>query len=206
MNVDEVMEKLYRLPPEQFIEGRDAYAVDARKAKDAQAAHRIAALRKPSLAAWPSNLLVHEDRPAADKLLELGAALREAHHSAADWSTAHLPGALHPAFARPGVPCHPGEPWLTEAACRPRLSASSRSQGPIVSSWGTSQIRLPAQPHLGSCRDPAGQFVRPAQGLPKQPLRLGADAPDVAVFRPGQCVARPSAVVLVLVHGGNRGP
>ncbi|GAA4889016.1 hypothetical protein ACFPM3_18895 [Streptomyces coeruleoprunus] len=81
MDADDVADELYALPPSEFIAARDARVAEARRAEDADAAARIARLRRPSLAAWASNLLVRGARTEAAKLPELGQALREAHRT-----------------------------------------------------------------------------------------------------------------------------
>ncbi|MFI6284686.1 hypothetical protein ACIBCM_08015 [Streptomyces sp. NPDC051018] len=81
MDVDEVAGELYALRPAEFTSARDAYAAEARSAGDRAAARGIAELRRPTLAAWASNLLVCDDRAEADRFLRLGQALREAHRA-----------------------------------------------------------------------------------------------------------------------------
>ncbi|MFB6615069.1 hypothetical protein ACFCV9_12780 [Streptomyces sp. NPDC056367] len=78
-DVDAVEYELYGLAPAQFTAARDALAARARKAGDGPAAKRITALRKPTLAVWAANLLARADPGQADRLLELGRQLREAH-------------------------------------------------------------------------------------------------------------------------------
>ncbi|MGX1669130.1 hypothetical protein [Streptomyces sp. NPDC055400] len=80
MDADDVAEDLYRLPPVQFMAARNAQVAEAKRAGDAAAARRIAAFRKPTLAAWVSNLLARETEEAG-QLLELADALREAHRT-----------------------------------------------------------------------------------------------------------------------------
>jgi hypothetical protein len=80
VDADDVAEDLYRLPPVQFTAARNAQAAEAKRAGDAATARRIAAFRKPSLAAWVSNLLARE-KEEAGQLLELAEALREAHRT-----------------------------------------------------------------------------------------------------------------------------
>lgn len=81
MDVDEVIDELYGLRPSEFTAARDAYVAQARKAKDAAGAKRIAALRRPTLPAWASNHLVRTRPAEAEQLLALGRALREAHRT-----------------------------------------------------------------------------------------------------------------------------
>ncbi|WP_406055907.1 hypothetical protein OG462_08170 [Streptomyces sp. NBC_01077] len=81
MDVEEVAEELYGLRPAEFVPARDAYVAEARKAKDAKAAKAIAALRRPSLAAWAANQLARRRQEEAHQFLALGEALREAHRT-----------------------------------------------------------------------------------------------------------------------------
>ncbi|MEU6660020.1 hypothetical protein [Streptomyces sp. NPDC046821] len=80
MDVDDVAEELYRLPPAQFIAARDARAAEAKQAGDAAAARLISRLRKPTLAAWVSNLLARR-KDEAGRLLQLAEAMRDAHRT-----------------------------------------------------------------------------------------------------------------------------
>ena len=74
MDVDD----LYGLPLDQFIPERTALARELRKAGERERAGEVAALRKPSVAAWAVNQLVRtQSKPVAD-LLEAGDALRAA--------------------------------------------------------------------------------------------------------------------------------
>lgn len=76
---DAVADDLYGLPPADFTKARDAHAVEARKDGDRPLAERIRALRRPTLAAWASNLLVRAQSDEVRGVLELGEALRTAH-------------------------------------------------------------------------------------------------------------------------------
>ncbi|MEU0271446.1 hypothetical protein [Streptomyces sp. NPDC006307] len=79
-DLDSVAEELYGLRPDRFTAARNARAVEARRAGDPALADRIRALRKPTLAAWTSNLLVRERREETRSLVALGEALRRADH------------------------------------------------------------------------------------------------------------------------------
>ncbi|MFF8278358.1 hypothetical protein ACF05T_19975 [Streptomyces lateritius] len=81
MDVERVIEELYRLNPGEFVAARDACVAEARKAGDTSAAKAIAALRRPTRATWATNLLAHERREEAGQLVELGRTLREAHRT-----------------------------------------------------------------------------------------------------------------------------
>ncbi|MFI1466685.1 hypothetical protein [Streptomyces wuyuanensis] len=78
MDLDSVADELYGLPPERFVEARGRQAAAARKAGDRALAGRITALRRPTLSAWASNLLVRSEPDRAAELLRLGESLRRA--------------------------------------------------------------------------------------------------------------------------------
>ncbi|WP_246101251.1 hypothetical protein [Streptomyces cyaneus] len=77
--LDSVADELYGLRPEEFIAARAARAAAARTAGDRALADRITKLRRPSLSAWASNLLVRERHSEVEPLLRLGEGLRQAH-------------------------------------------------------------------------------------------------------------------------------
>lgn len=79
MDLDAVADELYGLPPGDFTEVRNERAKEARAAGDRELAERIRRLRRPTLAAWASNLLVREQPEETGPLLRLGEALRTAH-------------------------------------------------------------------------------------------------------------------------------
>ncbi|MFH7340898.1 hypothetical protein [Streptomyces sp. KHY 26] len=79
MDLDAVADELYALAPGDFTAARDERAKAARAAGDRELAERIHRLRRPTLAAWASNLLVREQPDEVRRLLQLGEALRQAH-------------------------------------------------------------------------------------------------------------------------------
>ncbi len=81
MDLDAVAEELYALRPEEFTSARASAVAAARTAGDRELATRIGALRKPSLAAWVSNLLVRSRPGEVEPLLRLGEGLRRAHQN-----------------------------------------------------------------------------------------------------------------------------
>ncbi|GGN80963.1 hypothetical protein GCM10011579_067060 [Streptomyces albiflavescens] len=68
------------LPPEDFTAARDARAAAARSAGDRALAEKIHTLRRPSSSAWAANLLVRGRPDEIEPMLQLGKALRQAHH------------------------------------------------------------------------------------------------------------------------------
>lgn len=75
MDVDE----LYGLPLERFTPERNALARELRGAGSRAQAAEVAALRKPSVAAWAVNQLVRTQVRAIEELFAAGDALRGAH-------------------------------------------------------------------------------------------------------------------------------
>lgn len=83
MDLDEVADELYEVPPEEFIARRTERQDAAKAGGDKALAKEIGALSKPSAAAWVSNLLVREHRDEIENLVELGTLLREAQENLA---------------------------------------------------------------------------------------------------------------------------
>ncbi|MFD7558840.1 hypothetical protein ACFV9E_30435 [Streptomyces sp. NPDC059835] len=81
MDVESLAVELFGLRPSDFTAARDEHAAKARKAGDRQLAAAIAALRKPTLAAWTAGLLARRLPKEAQSLVQLGAALRTAHRT-----------------------------------------------------------------------------------------------------------------------------
>ncbi|MBI0293067.1 hypothetical protein JBE04_00770 [Streptomyces sp. PRKS01-29] len=79
MDLNAVADELYALPPADFTAARDERAKEARSAGDRKLAEGIRRLRRPTQAAWASNLLVRRQPDEAEQVLRLGAALRQAH-------------------------------------------------------------------------------------------------------------------------------
>ncbi|MEU6699777.1 hypothetical protein [Pseudonocardia sp. NPDC046786] len=79
--VAEAAARLQRIPPEDFVAERDALVADARAAGDRAAAKEIASFKRPTRAAWLTNLLVAEVPDEVDGLLGLAGPLAEAQQS-----------------------------------------------------------------------------------------------------------------------------
>jgi hypothetical protein len=78
VNLDEVADELYGVDPGAFVATRDASASRARSEGDRGLGQAIKQLRRPSVAAWLTNLLVRESGPQLRALLEVGVAMRQA--------------------------------------------------------------------------------------------------------------------------------
>jgi hypothetical protein len=78
VSVDEIADRLYGLPPEEFTDARNRAERELRKAGKKGQADRVKALRKPSAAAGAVNRLVREHRAEVDAFLAAAAGLRDA--------------------------------------------------------------------------------------------------------------------------------
>ncbi|RKN28372.1 hypothetical protein [Micromonospora musae] len=74
----ELVQQLYRTPPDRFVAARDAAAAEARRAGDPATARQIARLRRPTVAAWLVNLLAIRRPELVADLAQLAEALRSA--------------------------------------------------------------------------------------------------------------------------------
>jgi hypothetical protein len=74
-DLDDVADRLYALPPEEFTAARDDAA---RKADDTQQRTAVKALRRPSASAWVVNLLARGQAELLEQLLDLGPVLAQA--------------------------------------------------------------------------------------------------------------------------------
>jgi hypothetical protein len=74
----EVADRLYAVPPRDFVAERDAAVAAARAAGDAVTAAALAKLRRPTVAAWLVNLLALRRPELVAELTELASALHTA--------------------------------------------------------------------------------------------------------------------------------
>ncbi|WP_224387999.1 hypothetical protein [Pseudonocardia sp. ICBG1293] len=81
MDTDTELDRLYRVPPEDFVAARTDAAARARADGHADAAREIAAARRPTRAAWLTNLLVDDARDDLEGLLALAPLLAHAQRS-----------------------------------------------------------------------------------------------------------------------------
>jgi DNA repair exonuclease SbcCD ATPase subunit len=83
MELEDVADELYEVPPEEFIAVRTERQNEAKADGDPALAKAIGALPKPSLAAWVCNVLVRAHRAEIEGLVELGDLLRSAQENLA---------------------------------------------------------------------------------------------------------------------------
>jgi hypothetical protein len=88
--LEEIIDRLYGLPPGEFTRARNEAAGELRKAGQREAAERVKTLRKPTAVAAAVNRLVREHRGAVEKFLSAAATLRDVQLS----GTGSLAGAV----------------------------------------------------------------------------------------------------------------
>ena len=76
--LDSELGRLYGLPLDEFTAARNELATRLRQAGQADAAERVRALRKPSVAVWAVNRLARTHPDELEELLEAGRGLRDA--------------------------------------------------------------------------------------------------------------------------------
>lgn len=168
MDVEQIIEELYGLRPEEFTGARDAYVAEARKARDAHAVKVISGLRRPTTAAWVSNLFVRERQADVDRLLALGEALREAHRT------------LDPVKMREAS----GQRHKVIAALAREAAASARDTGQPVSDAVLHDVEqifhaVLAGPDVAA-EWATGRLVK----APEAPVGFGEVTPEAALPRP----------------------
>ena len=197
--------ELYGMAPEDFTGRRGELVATARGAGDRAAAKAIAALRRPTRAAWVVNRLARADPSAPKKLAELAAALRaaqEARHGPRLRELSAARGALVDALTAQalgvaGVPDPPPSlrleiaETLTSAIADPDVAAAF-AEGTLTRSAQWSGFGLPpaetetddeTDETPSPAEDESG--VRPAGGQP------GGGSPAGAAARPGTIPSRP---------------
>jgi hypothetical protein len=84
--VQQIGDELYQLPPAAFTAARDAAVAHAKTGGDADAAAALAAMKKPSVAAWLVNLVALRSPESVHRLLALGQTIRSAQSDAVSGS------------------------------------------------------------------------------------------------------------------------
>jgi len=79
---DEELDRLYRLPLEEFVQARNQLAAARKKSGDSDGAKRIRDLPKPSASAWAVNQLYWRARSEIDELIVIGDRYRRAQQAA----------------------------------------------------------------------------------------------------------------------------
>jgi hypothetical protein len=199
VDVEAVADELYGLPPGEFTATREARAAEARREGDREAAGAIRRLRRPTTGAWLANLLVRRDHDAVRELLELGAAMRQAHADLAGQELRRLAEQRHRLIAglkadagrladdELGQPVNDAnlaevEATLEAASADPDAAIALRGGRLTValrySGLGPVELRSPAdprRPEVASSRSPASRG-RSARPRPRDADRPGRGA------------------------------
>ena len=83
LELDQELERLYALPPSEFISARDELAKRLRAEQRREQADEVKRLRKPTVTVWLVNRLAHERELEVQRLLRAGEALAQAQVEAA---------------------------------------------------------------------------------------------------------------------------
>jgi hypothetical protein len=78
VDLDQAADRLYGVPPGEFVTARAELERQARDAGDVRLAREIAKLRRPTVAAWAINQVARQHPQELDDLLDLGERLRAA--------------------------------------------------------------------------------------------------------------------------------
>ena len=173
--VDEVADRLYGLPLEDFVRERDATAKALRGEKERDAAKSVGALPKPSAGAWAVNAIAREQPDLRDALLAAGDAVRDAQDEAVAGKGAE---ALREATAR------------QRSAIDAVIAAASelRPGGKPLSRAALDRLRQTLQAAAGDegvrAAIERGRLVRDAEGGGAWPFGGDEDAPTPAPRKP----------------------
>src|SRR5690348_14952877 len=78
MDLNQIVDELYALPPSDFTARRDQLSSEAKKAGERDLAAAVKALRRPSAAAFALNLMARTRGDRIDALIELGGRMKAA--------------------------------------------------------------------------------------------------------------------------------
>jgi hypothetical protein len=122
------LQRLYTVPPEEFVAARNATVKELRAAKDREAAAAVAQLRRPTPADWALNLVAAEHPEVVGAALDAAATVRRAQAAALEGrdggdvrgalqdlrqQNQHLFTLAEKALARSGRPVGPQLPAIT---------------------------------------------------------------------------------------------
>ena len=142
-SLESVADRLYAIPPAEFVNARDEAVAAAKADGDRAAAKAIGALRRPTVAAWMVNLLALRSQDKLDQLFELGDEMRNAQSnlqgsqlrdltskrrkSVASLVNAAVTLAVKAGVAKPGLPTTEVEMTLAAALADEDIATDERS-------------------------------------------------------------------------------
>jgi hypothetical protein len=182
--IDVMVRRLYEASPDGFVAARAAAIEDARKTGDREAARRLAALKKPTVAAWVVNLVALRRPELIDELVELSTALRAAQRELQgdqlrELSTqrrqfvSSLVGAARRLAVEAGspaakLPLGDVEATFTAALADPDIAAQVRS-GRLIRAVSYAGFGEVPKPRLRLVTDDSPAIVAPAEPLDDRP-------------------------------------
>ena len=170
------IDDLYGLPFDEFVPARNALARDLRKAGKRDEAAEVAALRKPSVAAWAVDQLVRTQRKAVSELFDAGDALRAAQDDV-------LAGRGDGQTLRAAVARERGAVDVLAVSARGLLTADGHELSPTIIE------RVADTLHAAALDDEAREQVREGR-LERELRHVGLGALGAA---PAGATARPAA-------------
>ena len=174
VNVEELIDRLYSLPLEEFTAARNAAA----KELAGEDAKRVKALRKPTLSAWAVNQAVRAEPGLLDSLLGAGGELRQAHRQATRGTPAQLREAAKAereavdalaGAARKAAGRKAGEPFMDRV--RETLHAASldpEARDVIAAGRVVSDLRAVGLGAAQGARAEPSPVGRPSAGVPSR--------------------------------------
>ena len=167
MTLDEALDQLYGVDPEEFIPERKRLARALKDAGEDEASAAVAKVRKPTVAAWALNQLARRQRRDVDLLLDAGHRLRQAQEGV-------VGGADRAAFEQAQKTERDAVRRLTQQASELLGGASSQALAQISSTLRTAAVSEEGRELLAR-----GRFTAPleAEGfdvfgsLPSPPAR-----------------------------------
>jgi len=165
VELDSEIDRLYGVPLDEFVHGRDELAKRLRKDGDREAADDVKKLRKPTAGAWALNQAVRRRRKETDALLGAGERLREAHEALmSGGDPAELRKAMQEERVLAGV----------LADCAEAIASETGKSGPAL------RERVRSTLHAASVDEEAreelarGRFVREREAVGLGPFGGGA--------------------------------
>lgn len=194
----EIANELYATAPQQFVAARDKAVAAAQAAGDSERAAAIAALRKPTVAAWLVNLLAVKRPDLIDELVELSASLRAAQRelrgaqlrelstqrravvSTLVGQARSLAVAAQPGLAASKLPVAEVEATLTAALADPDVAALVRSGRMVKTTSYAGFGEIPQSQVKADTTEPAEPRPRAVPEYLQQELAAAKVAEDAA--------------------------
>jgi hypothetical protein len=173
VTLDEALDELYGVDPEDFVAERKRLARELKDAGDSAAADAVAKTRKPTVAAWALNQLARKQRRDVDLLLDAGHRLRQAQEGV-------VGGADRAAFEQAQKTEREALRRLTQQASELLGGASSQALSQIGSTLRTAAVSEEGRELLAR-----GRFTTPLESegfdvfgsLPTSPARSKKTTP-----------------------------